>query len=61
MVTYYEILGVAENATEAEDEKATPARKGVNPFTKETCVFEAKPASMTVKACPMKTLKELVN
>merc|ERR1711976_217232 len=23
---------------------ATPARKGVNPFTKEPCVFKAKPA-----------------
>merc|ERR1719163_257973 len=29
---------------------ATPARKGVNPFTKEPCVFKAKPASKTVKA-----------
>merc|ERR1712050_371670 len=26
---------------------ATPARKGVNPFTKEPCVFKAKPASKT--------------
>merc|ERR1712187_906647 len=33
---------------------ATPARKGVNPFTKEPCVFKAKPASKTVKAFPMK-------
>merc|ERR1712014_562997 len=40
---------------------ATPARKGVNPFTKEPCVFKAKPASKTVKALPMKKLKELVN
>merc|ERR1712151_319099 len=32
---------------------ATPARKGVNPFTKEPCVFKAKPASKTVKALPM--------
>merc|ERR1712187_941867 len=39
---------------------ATPARKGVNPFTKEPCVFNAKPASKTVKALPMKKLKELV-
>merc|ERR1712137_616332 len=29
---------------------ATPARKGINPFTKEPCVFKAKPASKTVKA-----------
>merc|ERR1719231_2019242 len=29
---------------------ARPARKGVNPFTKEPCVFKAKPASKTVRA-----------
>ncbi len=29
---------------------ATKARKGVNPFTKEPCVFKAKPASKTVRA-----------
>merc|ERR1712139_266772 len=40
---------------------ASPARKGVNPFTKEPCVFKAKPASKTVKVLPMKKLKELVN
>merc|ERR1712167_431778 len=40
---------------------ATPARKGVNPFTKAPCVFKAKPASKTVKVLPMKKLKELVN
>merc|ERR1712130_416525 len=40
---------------------ATPARKGVNPFTKEPCVFKAKPASKTVKAIPMKKLKQMVN
>merc|ERR1712115_724894 len=33
---------------------ATPARKGVNPFTKEPCVFKAKPASQTVRALPKK-------
>merc|ERR1719432_270993 len=31
---------------------ATAARKGVNPFTKEPCVFKAKPASKTVRALP---------
>merc|ERR1711977_658356 len=36
---------------------ATPARKGVNPFTKEPCVFKAKPASKTVKALALKKLK----
>merc|ERR1719145_451546 len=40
---------------------ATPARKGVNPFTKEPCVFKAKPASKTVKVLPLKKLKDLMN
>merc|ERR1719231_774840 len=40
---------------------ATKAKKGVNPFTKEPCVIKAKPASKTVRAIPMKKLKELVN
>merc|ERR1719259_599322 len=40
---------------------ATPARRGVNPFTKEPCVFKAKPASKTVRALPMKKFKEMVN
>merc|ERR1712149_113826 len=33
---------------------ATPAKKGINPFTKEPCVFKAKPASKTVRALAMK-------
>merc|ERR1711874_797681 len=40
---------------------ATKARKGVNPFTKEPCVFKAKPASQTVRALPMKKFKEMIN
>merc|ERR1719262_1517801 len=40
---------------------ARPARKGVNPFTKEPCVFKAKPASKTVRVLPMKKLKEAIN
>ena len=40
---------------------ATAARKGVNPFTKEPCVFKAKPASKTVKAYAMKKLKDMIN
>merc|ERR1712110_794837 len=40
---------------------ATPARKGVNPFTKEPCVIKAKPASKTVKVLAMKKLKEAIN
>merc|ERR1739845_135458 len=40
---------------------AKPARKGINPFTKEPCVFKAKPASKTVRVLPMKKLKEAIN
>merc|ERR1711966_569284 len=40
---------------------ARPARKGVNPFTKEPCVFKAKPASKTIKVIAMKKIKEAVN
>merc|ERR1712098_607153 len=40
---------------------ATKARKGVNPFTKEPCVFKAKPASKTVRVLAMKKFKEAVN
>merc|ERR1712166_417013 len=39
---------------------ATKARKGVNPFTKEPCVFKAKPASKTVRCLAMKKLKEML-
>merc|ERR1719247_123688 len=39
---------------------ARPARKGVNPFTREPCVFKAKPASKTVRCLPMKKLKEML-
>merc|ERR1719213_957131 len=40
---------------------ARPAKKGINPFTKEPCVFKAKPASKTVRALPMKKFKEMIN
>merc|ERR1719408_110097 len=40
---------------------ARAARKGVNPFTKEPCVFKAKPASKTVRALALKKLKDLIN
>merc|ERR1711982_41376 len=39
---------------------ATPARKGVNPFTKEPCVIKAKPASKAVRVLAMKKLKESI-
>ena len=34
---------------------ATPAKKGINPFTKEPCVFKANPASKTLRALAMKS------
>ena len=37
---------------------AQPERAGVNPFTKQPITIKAKPASMAVKARPMKTLKD---
>merc|ERR1719183_1530118 len=40
---------------------ARAAKKGINPFTKEPCIFKAKPASKTVKAFPIKKFKEMVN
>ena len=40
---------------------ACAAKKGINPFTKEPCVFKAKPASKTVRALAMKKLKVALN
>jgi nucleoid DNA-binding protein len=37
---------------------ATPARDGVNPFTKQPIKIAAKPASTKVKATPVKALKD---
>ena len=48
-------------ALKLKKKPATPARKGVNPFTKEPCVFKAKPASKTVRVLAMKKLKDAVN
>jgi len=39
---------------------ATKARKGKNPFTGKEMTFAAKPACNTVKAKPLKKLKDLV-
>merc|ERR1719324_472778 len=41
-----------------KNKPAQKARKGINPFTKEPCVFKAKPASKTVRCIAMKKLKE---
>ena len=40
---------------------ASPATNGIHPFTKEPCVFKAKPASKTVKVYATKKLKESLN
>jgi nucleoid DNA-binding protein len=40
--------------------KATPARQGINPFTKQPQMFKAKPARNIVRARPLKTLNEMV-
>lgn len=38
---------------------ATPARKGINPFTGEMATFKAKPARRVIKIRPLKKLKEM--
>merc|ERR1719281_1488704 len=43
-----------------KNKPATKAKRGINPFTKEPCVFKAKPASKTVKCFAMKKLKEML-
>jgi nucleoid DNA-binding protein len=39
---------------------ARPAHEGINPFTKEKQLFAAKPESRTVKASPVKVVKDAV-
>ena len=39
---------------------ATPARKGINPFTKQEQMFKAKPARRVIKVRPLKALKGMV-
>ena len=38
---------------------AQPARKGINPFTKEEVMFKAKPARNVIKVQALKTLKDM--
>src|SRR6202035_101917 len=40
---------------------ATKARKGINPFTKEPTIFEAKPARKIIRARPVKAAKDAVS
>ena len=37
---------------------ATKARQGINPFTKQPITFAAKPASKSVRARPIKAIKD---
>ncbi|MFT3773555.1 MAG: HU family DNA-binding protein [Minicystis sp.] len=37
---------------------ATKARQGINPFTKQPTTFAAKPASKSVRARPIKAIKD---
>ncbi len=39
---------------------ATPARKGIDPFTKTEKMFKAKPASTSLKIRPLRALKAMV-
>ena len=39
---------------------ATKARDGINPFTKQKMTYAAKPASKSVRARPIKAVKEAV-
>lgn len=39
---------------------ATKERKGINPFTGEEAIFQAKPAKNVVKIKPLKKLKDMV-
>lgn len=38
---------------------AVPARKGINPFTKQEQMFKAKPARRVIKVRPLKALKDM--
>lgn len=40
------------------ERKATEAREGINPFTKQPMTFKAKPARRVVKANAVKALKD---
>ena len=40
---------------------ARPARKGINPFTKQEQTFAAKPASKAVRARPVKAIKDALS
>jgi nucleoid DNA-binding protein len=41
------------------EKPATPERKGINPFTKQEQIFQAKPARKVIKVRPLKALKDM--
>jgi DNA-binding protein HU-beta len=43
---------------EVVEKPATEAHEGINPFTKEPMMFQAKPARKTVRARPVKAVKD---
>ncbi|HLM75199.1 MAG TPA: HU family DNA-binding protein [Polyangiaceae bacterium] len=40
---------------------ATKSREGINPFTKQPMTFAAKPASKSVRARPIKSIKDAMS
>ena len=44
-----------------KEKPARCTRVGVNPFTKQPCVFKAKPVSKTVTARLTKKFKDMIN
>jgi nucleoid DNA-binding protein len=44
----------------AKQTPATQDHPGINPFTKEATVIKGKPASLKVRATPLKALKDLL-
>jgi nucleoid DNA-binding protein len=57
-VGLFNVVGLMK--VKAVHKPAQPARKGINPFTKEEVMFKAKPARTVVKVLPLKTLKDMV-
>jgi DNA-binding protein HU-beta len=43
------------------EKPATEARQGINPFTKEAMMFEAKAAKKVIRARPVKAVKDAVS
>ncbi len=42
------------------EKPAVPARQGINPFTREPTTFKARPVSRSVRARPVKALKDAI-